>query len=202
LINIIDYGSGNLRSVSKALEHLGAPNRISSDPADVASADRVILPGVGAFGACVESVRAGGFVPAIESFVASGRPFLGICVGMQIIAESGDESPGIPGLGMIEGRCPRFSRAAKIPHMGWNTVTRRGAASRLLAGIPDGAYFYFVHSYFVRADSAGEACVVGWSDYEEPFAAVYERDNVFATQFHPEKSQEWGLKLLQNFATL
>jgi imidazole glycerol-phosphate synthase subunit HisH len=202
VINIIDYGSGNLRSVSKALEHIGASNRVSTDPRDIESADRVILPGVGAFGACVESVRTGGFAPAIDAFVASGRPFLGICVGMQIIADAGEESPGVPGLGLIKGRCPRFTKAAKIPHMGWNTVKQRGTPSRLLAGIPDAAYFYFVHSFFVRAEATDEPCVIGWSDYEEPFAAVYERDNVFATQFHPEKSQEWGLKLLQNFATL
>jgi imidazole glycerol-phosphate synthase subunit HisH len=203
LINIIDYGSGNLRSVSKALEHIGAPNRVSTDPRDVESADRVILPGVGAFGACIESVRAGGFAPAIEAFVATGRPFLGICVGMQIIAESGDESPGVPGLGLLRGRCPRFSKAAKIPHMGWNTVTRRGGrAEPPPRWHPRRRIFYFVHSYFVRAEPEEEARVVGWSDYEEPFAAVYERDNIFATQFHPEKSQQWGLRLLENFATL
>lgn len=201
LITIIDYGSGNLRSVSKALEHLNVPNRISRDPADVVRADRVILPGVGAFGACVDGVRGGGFEPAIHEFVASGRPFMGICVGMQIIADSSEETPGSRGLGLIHGHCPRFTKAAKIPHMGWNTLSRSGK-SRLLEGIPDSAYFYFVHSYFVRPESGDAVHVVGESDYEEPFAAVFERDNVFATQFHPEKSQQWGLKLLDNFSRL
>lgn len=200
MLTIIDYGSGNLRSVSKALEHLGVPNRISRDPGDVETADRVLLPGVGAFGACVDGVRNGGFEPAIRAFVDSGRPFLGICVGMQIIAESGEETPGARGLGLIHGDCPRFTKAAKIPHMGWNNLIRRDPASRLLAGIPEDAYFYFVHSYFVRPRPGDERYVAGTSDYEEPFAAVYERDNVFATQFHPEKSQQWGLKLLENFS--
>ncbi len=200
MLTIIDYGSGNLRSVSKALEHLGVENQVSRDPKDVETADRVILPGVGAFGACVDGVRAGGFEPAIQAFVDSGRPFLGICVGMQIIAESSEETPEAKGLGLIRGTCPRFTKAAKIPHMGWNNLSRRQAGSRLLADIPADAYFYFVHSYFVRPED-GEH-VVGESDYEEPFAAVYERDNVFATQFHPEKSQRWGLKLLENFSKL
>jgi imidazole glycerol-phosphate synthase subunit HisH len=202
MLNIIDYGSGNLRSVSKALEHLGVSNRVSREPRDVETADRVILPGVGAFGACVDGVRRGGFEPAIYDFVKSGRPFLGICVGMQIIAESSDETPGSRGLGLIRGHCPRFSRAAKVPHMGWNDLPRRRPGSRLLAGIPEDAYFYFVHSYFVRPSAEDESNVVGGSDYEEPFAAVFERENVYATQFHPEKSQQWGLKLLENFSRL
>jgi glutamine amidotransferase len=202
MLTIIDYGSGNLRSVSKALEHLGVSNRVSSEPRDIDTADRVILPGVGAFGACVDGVRRGGFEPAIHDFVASGRPFLGICVGMQIIADSGDESPGSRGLGLIRGHCPRFTRAAKVPHMGWNNLSRRRGGSRLLAGIPEDAYFYFVHSYFVRPSMDDEPNVVGASDYEEPFAAVFERDNVYATQFHPEKSQQWGLKLLDNFSRI
>jgi len=202
MITIIDYGSGNLRSVSKALEHLGVANRISGDPRDVESADRVILPGVGAFGACVDGVRQGGFEPAIQHFVASGRPFLGICVGMQIIADSGEETPGVAGLGLIHGNCPRFTKDAKIPHMGWNNLMRRGRPSRLLGDIPDNSYFYFVHSYFVRPVAGEEPNVVGLAEYEEPFAAVYEKDNVFATQFHPEKSQQWGLRLLENFSRL
>lgn len=200
MLTIIDYGSGNLRSVSKALEHLNVRNRISTDPADLASSDRVILPGVGAFGACVDGVREGGFEPAIQDFVRSGRPFLGICVGMQIIAEGSDETPDARGLGLIHGHCPRFSKARKIPHMGWNVLTQRNGNSRLLRHIPDGAHFYFVHSYFVRPDAEDEPHIVGMSDYEEPFAAVYEKDNVFATQFHPEKSQHWGLQLLKNFS--
>lgn len=202
MINIIDYGSGNIRSVVKALEHLGVPARISTDPRDIASADRNILPGVGAFGACVEGVRRGGFESAIRDFIASGRPLLGICVGMQILVETSEESPDSPGLGILHGRSPKFSSDLKIPQIGWNRVRRNRHEPRLLRDIPDGAYFYFVHSYFVEPTGTDAGTVAALCDYGQTFPAVLERDNLFATQFHPEKSQAWGLKLLQNFATI
>ncbi len=202
MIVIVDYGSGNLRSVSKALDHLGAPNEVSADPRRIERADRLILPGVGAFGACVEGVRAGGFEPALRQFLATGRPFLGICVGMQILVETSEESPEARGLAVLRGHCPRFRGELKVPHMGWNEVRRNGRASRLLAGVPDGAYFYFVHSYHIEPAADERGHVVAWCHYGRAFPAVYEREHVFATQFHPEKSQEWGLKLLNNFARL
>ncbi len=203
MITIIDYGAGNLMSVSKAFDHLGVANEITEDPARVEQADRVILPGVGAFGACVDEVRARGFAPAIEAFIATGRPFLGICIGMQILVEKSEESPASPGLGIINGDSPRFGSEFKVPHMGWNQVGFVGrASSRILAGIPDESWFYFVHSYFIRPSGDDAAIVVGTCDYSERFAAVIERDNIFATQFHPEKSQRWGLKLLENFASV
>ena len=202
MITIVDYGSGNLRSVSKALEHLGVPNRLSVDPKAIEQADRLILPGVGAFGACVDGVRVRGFEEPIKNFIATGRPFLGICVGMQILLEKSEETPETPGMGIIEGAVPRFKPGLKIPHIGWNTVSRNGHESQLLRGIPDKPYFYFVHSYHVRPEGADAGTVAAVSEYGETFAAVVEKDNIMATQFHPEKSQKWGLKLLENFAGL
>lgn len=202
MIAIVDYGAGNLRSVSKALDHLGVANRITDDPASIKEADRLILPGVGAFGACVQGVRDRGFEPAIHNFVATGRPFLGICVGMQILLETSEESPETPGLGVLRGSTPRFKGDLKIPHIGWNQVIRNGARATLFKGIPDSAYFYFVHSYYVLPSGADADAVVGRAEYGCSFAAALEKGNVFATQFHPEKSQKWGLKFLENFATV
>lgn len=202
MIAIVDYGAGNLRSVSKALDHLGVANRITDDPAAVESADRLILPGVGAFGACVQGVRDRGFEAAIHSFVATGRPFLGICVGMQILLETSEESPETPGLGVLHGGTPRFKGDLKIPHIGWNQVIRNGARATLFEGIPESAYFYFVHSYYVEPSGADASAVVGRAEYGCSFAAALEKGNVFATQFHPEKSQKWGLKFLENFAAV
>lgn len=199
MITIVDYGMGNLRSVSKALDHLGAPNRISSQAKDVETADRVILPGVGAFGECVRGVRSRGLEEPVKAFVATGRPFLGVCVGMQILAETSEESPTERGLAIVRGAVPRFRGAMKIPHMGWNQA-RPAEGSRLFRGIPEGSYFYFVHSYYVRPEGGDAGAVAATCDYGGPFAAALERGNLFATQFHPEKSQAWGLKLLENFA--
>ena len=198
----MDYGSGNLRSVSKALDHLGVANRVSDDPRDVEKSDHVILPGVGAFGPCVDGVRDHGFEEPLRNFVASGRPFLGICVGMQILGETSEESPETPGLGLIRGGCLRIDTKLKIPHMGWNSVAVNGSEPTLFQGIPDGAYFYFVHSYHLRPQGDDAEGVVGTCQYGESFAAAFQKENIFATQFHPEKSQRWGLKLLENFTAL
>lgn len=202
MITIVDYGSGNLRSVSKAFDHLGIANQVTTDPKAVAAADRLVLPGVGAFGACVDGVRQRGFEPAVHEFIATGRPFLGICVGMQILVETSEESPESAGLGVIKGRSPRFTCDLKIPHIGWNNVATGGNGGPLLKGIPDGEYFYFVHSYFIRPEGADTGIISGRCTYGEEFPATIQRGNVFATQFHPEKSQRWGLKLLENFARL
>jgi glutamine amidotransferase len=201
MITIVDYGMGNLRSVSKALDHLGLPNRISSDPNDVTRADRLILPGVGAFGACVGELRGRALEEPVKAFIGTGRPFLGICVGMQILAEHSEESPQAPGLGIIRGWVPRFQSGLKVPHMGWNEVRVRNG-SRLFRDIPEKSYFYFVHSFYVRPEGEDAGAVVAETEYGERFAAALERDNLFATQFHPEKSQQCGLRVLANFARL
>jgi glutamine amidotransferase len=202
LIAIVDYGAGNLRSVSKALDRLGAANVVTDDPRRVEAADRLILPGVGAFGACVAGVRERGFEEAVRAFIDSGRPFLGICVGLQILVETSSESPESQGLGLIRGDCPRFDSGLKVPHMGWNEVRRTQAPSRLFAGAPPDARFYFVHSYYIRPIGEDAQFVTAECDYGARFAAAFERDNLMAVQFHPEKSQRWGLKLLANFASL
>lgn len=202
MITIIDYGSGNLRSVSKALDHLGVRNEVTTDPGRVERAERVLLPGVGAFGACVDAVREQGFEEAIQNFLQTERPFIGICVGLQILFETSEESPEARGLGIFKGGVPRFPQGLTIPHMGWNSLERNGHESRILRDIPDEAYVYFVHSYHAEPTGEDAGAVVARSDYGVKFAAVLERDHVFATQFHPEKSQTWGLKLLKNFSEL
>lgn len=202
MIAVVDYGMGNLRSVSKALDAIGAANEVTDAPGRIAAADRLILPGVGAFGECVRGLRARGLEPAVRAFVATGRPFLGICVGMQILAETSEESPEERGLGIVKGSVPRFRPGPKIPHMGWNDVRVVAEDEPLFRGIPQGAYFYFVHSYFVRPDGEDAACATATCEYGETFAAALRKGNVAATQFHPEKSQKHGLKLLENFSRM
>ena len=199
---MVDYGAGNLRSVEKALLRSELDVRVTGDPAVVRGADGVVLPGVGAFGACVEGVRRPGFDRAVRDFLGTGRPFLGICIGMQILVETSEEDPEVPGLGIIQGRSPRFRTDLKVPHMGWNRVRLNGGDSALFRGIPDESYFYFVHSYYVEPEGKDASTVIGTCEYAVRFAAALERKNLFATQFHPEKSQKWGLKLLENFASL
>lgn len=199
MITIIDYGMGNLRSVSKALEHLGAPCQISSDPARVAAAERLILPGVGAFGDAMAELTRRGLVPAIKDYVATGRPLLGICLGMQVLMDSSEEAPGVAGLGLIPGTVRRFRTELKVPHMGWNQV-RQVAPAPLFKGLPDGEFFYFVHSYYCDPAAGSQDAVAGRTDYALDFPSVLWRGNIMATQFHPEKSQTCGLKMLKNFA--
>ena len=211
MIVIIDYGMGNLRSVSKALESLGASVRVSDDPKDVARADKVILPGVGAFPAAMRELSARQLIDPIKTAIASGKPYLGICLGLQLLFEESDEGEGARGLGVLAGRVPRFSlnghTKLKVPHMGWNQVTRGQGASGegrgdcpLLKGIPEGSFFYFVHSYY--ADPTDRSVIALETEYGERFTAMVWRGNLFATQFHPEKSQAIGLKLLENFVRL
>ena len=198
MIAIVDYGMGNLRSVEKALARVGHSPRVTRDPTVIAAADGVVLPGVGAFGACMANLERFGLVPVLRQVIDGGTPFLGICLGMQVLFEESEEFGPVRGLGVLPGRVVRFAEAParKVPHMGWNTlrVARRVPA---LAGIDDGSYVYFVHSYYpVPAD---RAVVATTTPYGEEFASSVARDNVFACQFHPEKSQRVGLRLLDNF---
>jgi glutamine amidotransferase len=194
---------GNLRSVQKALERVGASAEITRDPAVIARAPGAVLPGVGAFGMCMENLRRFGLVDPVREFVASGRPFLGICVGMQILFDESEEFGRVPGLGILGGRVVRFAPdpgdGLKVPQIGWNTLGVRRRAPHL-AGIPDDAYVYFVHSYY--AVPADAAVVAATTEYGTTFASAVWQENVFATQFHPEKSQAVGLRLLANFAGL
>jgi glutamine amidotransferase len=195
---IVDYGVGNLRSAQKAFERLGQPAEITSDADRIARAPAVVLPGQGAFGTCMQNLAAARLVEPVQAAARSGRPFLGICVGMQILFDESEESPGVRGLGIFAGRVVRFPRDPdrKVPHMGWNrlNVVRRVAA---LAEVEDGAYVYFVHSYHpVPADPD---VVATTTSYGLDFVSSVGRDNVYAGVFHPEKSQRVGLALLAGF---
>jgi glutamine amidotransferase len=199
MIAIIDYQMGNLRSVQKGFEKVGHAAQITSSPAELAAADKIVLPGVGAFGDAMAELRRRDLVGPIRDAIASGKPFLGICLGLQLLFDVGYEGGQHEGLGILRGKVVRFElpREMKVPHMGWNRGRfLRGAP--LLEGLADGAYFYFVHSYHCVPDDP--ALVAIESDYGGPFCAAVWRGNLFATQFHPEKSQADGLKLLKNFA--
>lgn len=208
-VAVADTGSGNLRSVEKALEKSGADVTVTQDPAVVAAADKIVVPGQGAFGACAAGLDRGGGAmrQAMMEVIRSGRPFLGICIGLQLLFEGSDESPGCRGLAVFPGRVERFPTSLqeggfKIPHMGWNG-TRRGPAAEgcdVLEGTPEGTHFYFVHSYFPVPADPGVIALS--SDHGVPFCAAVARDNVFGCQFHPEKSQAAGLELLRRFVAL
>jgi len=206
MIAIIDYGMANLRSVEKALARVGGSPVITGDPAVIARADRIVLPGVGAFCACMNNLHARGLTAAVNQAIASGKPFLGICVGMQMLFESSTEMGVNPGLGLIPGRVVKFfeesepnqpqSEALKVPHIGWNELSVR-PGSQLLCGIEPGSRVYFVHSYYpIPHDSSVVAAV---SDYGGEFCCAVETRNIAATQFHPEKSGAVGLHILRNF---
>ena len=198
MITIVDYGMGNLRSVAKALEHLGASVRVTDDPAQVARAEKLVLPGVGAFDAAMEELRSRRLVEPLTAAIRRGVPYLGICLGLQLLFEASDEG-STPGLGILQGRVRRFAPTAqlKIPHMGWNQVSGSRNGCPLLREIPEGSFFYFVHSYY--AQPVDRSLVALEADYGIRFAAMVWRDHLFATQFHPEKSQALGLQLLKNF---
>ena len=204
-IAIVDYQMGNLRSVQKALEQVGYTATITSDPIEIAAAGKVILPGVGAFGDAMAELESRRLVDPILQAIGSGKPFLGICLGLQLLFEFGLEGGSHRGLGVLPGtveRCPHSLRDAglKVPHMGWNRVRVDQPGCPLLDGIADDAYFYFVHSYCARPSDP--SCQWLSCEYGEPFCAAIWRGNMFATQFHPEKSQRDGLRLLRNFAAL
>jgi glutamine amidotransferase len=194
-IAVLDYEIGNLRSAQKALEHLGADAHLTSDPSQVRAADGIVLPGVGALGRCMEALRAHGLDDLAREAVESGRPFLGICIGMQMLFESSEEAPGSPGLGILPGTVRLLPEDVKRPQIQWNRLDRRGDPE-LLRTAPDPAWAYFVHSYAADTD---DDLVVATCDYGGPVIAAVERGNVWATQFHPEKSSHTGLAVLQAF---
>lgn len=196
MIAIIDYGAGNLASVRKAFDWLGAENAITSDPDQVSNAEKIVLPGVGHF-ASTDNLRRSGLRQAISAAVERGVPFLGICVGMQWMFQGSEEAPETEGFGIFKGRCERFPAEVKSPHVGWNSL-KIDSASRLLRGIGPSPFVYFSHSYRSPVSSATVAC----SEYGGRFSAAVERDHLFGVQFHPEKSGDIGLKLLANFCSL
>ena len=197
MIAVVDYGRGNLGSVEKAFGRLGMPALITEDPRAVADAEAVVLPGDGAFHDAMGSLARLGLLDAVRAVLDGGRPFLGICLGYQILFTESEEFGQGKGLDVIPGVVRRFPREFKVPHMGWNEVTHRGDLV-LFEGIPSGAHFYFVHSYYPETDD--DSLRRATCDYGVSFPAAVERDALFATQFHPEKSQRWGLRLLENFA--
>lgn len=201
MIAVVDYGVGNLRSVEKAIARSGAAVAVTSDAEAILAADGVVLPGVGAFGACMRNLEERGLVDTVKRAARSGKPFLGICVGMQILFEESEEFGRVEGLGLFRGRVKRFSgpevAGLKIPQMGWNRLSIRKRTAEL-EGVDEGAYVYFVHSYYV--EPADPAIVAATTDYGFPFAAAVADGAVFACQFHPEKSQAVGLSILERFA--
>ena len=198
MIAIIDYDAGNIRSVEKALLLLGQEVKITSDAKEIQTADKVILPGVGAFGDAMENLKSRGLDTVIHQVVEQGPPFLGICLGLQLLFERSDEAPGVDGLGILKGEIVRIPAAEglKIPHMGWNSL-HLSHNGRLFEGIKEGSYVYFVHSYYLKAQD--EKIVKASTKYGVNIHASVEKDNVFACQFHPEKSSEVGLQILKNF---
>ncbi len=201
MIGLIDYDAGNLRSVEKALEALGETPVITRDKDELLKADKVILPGVGSFGDAMGTLEQYGLVDVIHEIVRKGTPFLGICLGLQLLFESSEESPGVKGLSILPGKILRLpdQTGYKIPHMGWNSLDIR-EGTRLFAGIGQGSYVYFVHSYYLKAED--EEIVAASTEYTAHIHAAVERGNVFACQFHPEKSSAVGLKILKNFVEL
>jgi glutamine amidotransferase len=195
MIAIVDYGAGNISSVRKALEHLGAAAQVTSDPTVIAAAQKLIVPGVGHFNRC-QVLNQGMRAPILEA-IKSGKPFLGICVGMQWLFAGSTEAPETPGAALLAGECSRFPTSVKSPHVGWNQI-EIGSGSRLLKGVSNGAFVYYTHSYRAPVIAETVAC----TNYGGAFSAAVERDNVFGVQFHPEKSAETGLKILENFCAL
>lgn len=201
MIAMIDYDAGNIKSVEKALQKLGADVVITKDPQEILSAEKVILPGVGAFGDAMNNLKKYGLDEVIRQVVAKGTPFLGICLGLQLLFERSDESPEAVGLGILKGEILRIPDAEglKIPHMGWNSLHLQNNG-RLFKGLKENDYVYFVHSYYLKAEE--EEIVKATTNYSVNIHASVEKDNVFACQFHPEKSSDVGLQILKNFVEL
>lgn len=201
MIGIIDYDAGNIRSVEKALEFLGEKTVVTRNPRELLAADHVILPGVGSFGQSMEKLHSYGLVPVIREIAEEGIPFLGICLGLQLLFEDSEESPGVKGLGLLKGKILRIPQAEglKIPHIGWNSLELRNGG-RLFEGVEDHAYVYFVHSYYLKAEE--EETVKAATEYGVCIHASVEKKNIFACQFHPEKSSSAGLQILKNFAAV
>lgn len=203
MIALLDYGSGNLRSAHKALLKIGADVRIAQTPAEMRGASAVVLPGVGAFDDCMNAMQRQELFEAVREFIKSGKPFLGICVGYQALFEKSEEfNSCAAGLGVFKGSVVRFPRQSglKVPQIGWNQIEIAQPDCPLFRGVESGSYVYFVHSFFPKPEDKG--IIATQTEYGETFASAIWRDNVFATQFHPEKSQKTGLQLLKNFAEL
>lgn len=200
-IIVVDYDAGNLRSVQRALEAVGEHPRITSDPRDVDQAEALVLPGVGSAQDCMRKLAARGLVEPLRAYAASGRPFLGVCIGLQLLFDGSEEGGGVECLGILPGTVKRFpgGEGLKVPQIGWNAV-RLKFDHPLLSGIPGGSYFYFVHSYY--ADPAEPEITLGEAEFGVDFAAIVARDNVLATQFHPEKSADLGLRIYANFGRI
>lgn len=196
MLAIIDYGSGNLRSVYSALRRLGVEAVVTADPADVRRADALIMPGVGAFGDSMSNLRGRGLEPPIVDAIAAGVPFLGICVGLQLLFEVGEEMGEHRGLGIIPGRVKRFPAGLPVPHMGWNQIHQRKPVA-LWRDLPDDSYAYFVHSYYGAPED--DSVVAATTDYGIDFVSAVARDNLYGIQFHPEKSQDVGERILRNY---
>ncbi len=201
MIAIIDYDAGNIKSVEKALVSIGQEVTVTRDASVLLSADKAVLPGVGAFGDCMDHLRHYELVDVIKEIAASGKPLLGICLGLQLLFERSEESPGVEGLGILKGEVLHIpeKEGLKIPHMGWNSLHLQNDG-RLFRNIPEQSYVYFVHSYYLKAQDA--SIVKATTDYSTEIHASVEQGNVFATQFHPEKSSAVGLQILRNFAEL
>ena len=201
MIALIDYDAGNMKSVEKALQLIGEDVLVTRDPKEILAADKVVLPGVGSFGDAMENLHHFGLVPVIHQVVQVQTPFLGICLGLQLLFESSEVTPGVEGIGILKGKILRIPPAEglKIPHMGWNSLHLQNNG-RLFQGIPEDTYVYFVHSYYLHAEEP--EIVKAVTDYSTTIHASVEKGNVFACQFHPEKSSRYGLKILENFAKL
>ena len=201
MIAIIDYGAGNLQSVKKALDFIGAESLVTSRASEIENASACILPGVGSFGDAMNCMTESGLCEAVKKAALGSKPFLGICLGLQLLFDSSEESPGVSGLGILKGRVKRFpsDMGLKIPHIGWNSLHLQNDG-RLFAGLEENPYVYFVHSYYLEA--ADPSIVTATTEYGTLIHASVEKGNIFACQFHPEKSSELGLRILKNFADL
>ena len=201
MIAILDYDAGNIKSVEKALHYLGEETVVSRDPQILLNADKVILPGVGSFGQAMDNLHTYGLVPVIHEIVEKKTPFLGICLGLQLLFESSEETPGVAGLGILKGKIVKIppAQGLKIPHMGWNSLKLQNNG-RLFQGLEEDPYVYFVHSYYLKAED--ESIVKATTEYSTLIHASVEQGNVFACQFHPEKSSDTGLRILENFVAL
>lgn len=197
MIGVVDYGAGNLHSVKKALDFLGLANKIVTKCPEILEVDKIIFPGVGAFGKAIQAIDERNLRKPLLETIMSGKPFLGICLGMQLLFESSAESPGAHGLGILKGNVVRFPATLKVPHLGWNAVSQM-IASPLWKEIPDESFCYFAHSYHVVP--ADPKCVIGSTDYGQVIPVALQSANLFGVQFHPEKSQKAGIQILANFA--
>lgn len=202
MIAIIDYGAGNLQSVRKALDFIGCEARVTDRPEDLETAEAAVLPGVGAFGDAMASLESRGLVEPVRAFIRQGKPFLGICLGLQLLFDSSEESPGVKGLSVLPGKILRIpdGEGLKVPHIGWNSLLFPNGRGRLFAGLSQEPYVYFVHSYYLKAEDP--RIVAATTEYGVSIHAAVEKGNLFACQFHPEKSGAEGLQILRNFAAL